>query len=400
MQKKQQFLILLAIALAALCNYLPIPHMDKIVDLLSTLFLNALKLLSLPMIFLAIISTITTRKSVREMSHIARKVVLYTCVTTLIAASIGLICFLIFASPLKTVGVTGEIASIHYLDFIKNIVPENITRAFLDGNVIAIAFIASILGIAIMKMPEKERDLFGRLFKGLFQAFLTISTWLIRFLPLGIFAFAYPLFGALSSEMPTLKKLGGYALAVLFANLLQGFIVLPLFLKKNGLSPLHSFKKILPALSVAFFSKSSNAALPLTLKCAQEDLGVRPKTAQFTLPLCSVINMNGCAAFILITTLFVAASSGIYFSIWQMLLWIPIATLAAIGNAGIPMGCYFLTSALLMGMNVPLHMMGLILPLYAFFDMVETALNVWSDSCVTSVTDHKLKEAENKVVKV
>ena len=107
-------------------------------------------------------------------------------------------------------------------------------------------------------------------------------------------------------------------------------------------------------------------------------MGVSPQTAKFSLPLCSVINMNGCAAFILITTLFVAASEGIVFSFTQMLLWIPVATLIAVGNAGVPMGCYFLTSALLVGMNIPLHVMGLILPLYTLIDMIETALNVWS----------------------
>ena len=97
--------------------------------------------------------------------------------------------------------------------------------------------------------------------------------------------------------------------------------------------------------------------------------------------------MNGCAAFILITVLFVATSAGLFFSLLQMLPWILISTFAAIGNAGVPMGCFFLSSALLLGMGVPLDLLGLILPLYTFFDMLETALNVWSDSCVTAIVD-------------
>lgn len=104
--------------------------------------------------------------------------------------------------------------------------------------------------------------------------------------------------------------------------------------------------------------------------------------------------MNGCAAFILITTLFVSASNGANFSIIQTLPWILISTLAAIGNAGVPMGCYFLTSALLVGMNMPLHVLGMILPLYTFFDMVETCLNVWSDSCITAIVDKEIQETE------
>ncbi|MBI3211548.1 MAG: cation:dicarboxylase symporter family transporter, partial [Simkania negevensis] len=120
--------------------------------------------------------------------------------------------------------------------------------------------------------------------------------------------------------------------------------------------------------------------------------GISDKVSRLTLPLCSIINMNGCAAFILITFLFVSHQEGLYYSMLGATFWIFMATLAAIGNAAVPMGCYFLTSALLAGMGVSLKTMGLILPLYPFFDMVETALNVWSDSCVTALVDQEAKE--------
>jgi Na+/H+-dicarboxylate symporter len=97
--------------------------------------------------------------------------------------------------------------------------------------------------------------------------------------------------------------------------------------------------------------------------------------------------MNGCAAFILATGLFVAASNGFTFTLLQMLGWVFIATIAAIGNAGVPMGCYFLTTALLAAMNIPVEMMGIILPFYTFLDMVETSLNVWSDASVALIVD-------------
>ena len=97
--------------------------------------------------------------------------------------------------------------------------------------------------------------------------------------------------------------------------------------------------------------------------------------------------MNGCAAFIIITVLFVAISNGIEFSIAELIAWVFIATLAAVGNAGVPMGCYFLSLALLTSMNVPLDLMFVILPFYVFLDMLETAINVWSDACVTAIVD-------------
>ena len=135
-------------------------------------------------------------------------------------------------------------------------------------------------------------------------------------------------------------------------------------------------KGMMPALSVAFFTKSSSAALPMAMRCAQDNLKMSPKVASFTLPLCTTINMNACAAFILITVLFVSMSNGMVFSGAEMFLWIFIATIAAVGNAGVPMGCYFLASAFLAAMNVPLNILGIILPFYTMIDMLESSINV------------------------
>ena len=166
--------------------------------------------------------------------------------------------------------------------------------------------------------------------------------------------------------------------------------MLPLFLKWKGISPIKTARGMMRALTIAFLSKSSNATLPITIECAQTNLKVSKRVANFSLPLCAVINMNGCAAFILITVLFVSMSHGVIFSMTDMLLWVIIATIAAIGNAGVPMGCYFLASALLTSMGVPLYIMGIILPIYTLIDMVETALNVWSDACVAVVVNEEL----------
>lgn len=152
------------------------------------------------------------------------------------------------------------------------------------------------------------------------------------------------------------------------------------------------FRSMSPALSIAFFAKSSSAALPMAMQCAEQKAGVSRKTASFSLPLCTTINMNGCAAFILLTVLFVSMSHGVVYTPIEMVIWIFIATIAAIGNAGVPMGCYFLSTALLVSMNVPLHIMGVILPFYTLIDMLESAINVWSDSCVTAVVDRELEE--------
>ena len=114
---------------------------------------------------------------------------------------------------------------------------------------------------------------------------------------------------------------------------------------------------------------------------------MRPSVARFVLPICTTINMNGCAAFILITSLFVMQQGGMPITTGTILLWTLISVVSAVGNAGVPMGCYFLTLSLMSGIGAPVALMGLILPIYTIIDMVETAVNVWSDSCVCAMVD-------------
>ena len=173
--------------------------------------------------------------------------------------------------------------------------------------------------------------------------------------------------------------------------MLQFSVLLPLFLLLRGLNPVRTLAKMMPAVLMALFSKSSAATLPVTIQCAEERLKADPKVARFVLPICTTINMNGCAAFILVTSLFVMQQGGVELTWITMLTWLVISVLSAIGNAGVPMGCYFLTLSLMSGIDAPVAVLGIILPIYTIIDMVETAVNVWSDSCVCAMTDNDLK---------
>ncbi|MCR5643878.1 MAG: dicarboxylate/amino acid:cation symporter, partial [Prevotella sp.] len=120
---------------------------------------------------------------------------------------------------------------------------------------------------------------------------------------------------------------------------------------------------------------------------AENRLGIHKNVARFVLPICTTINMNGCAAFILVTSLFVMQQGGTPLTIGTILLWILISVISAAGNAGVPMGCYFLTLSLMSGVGAPVAVLGIILPIYTIIDMVETAENVWSDSCVAAMVN-------------
>ena len=178
---------------------------------------------------------------------------------------------------------------------------------------------------------------------------------------------------------------------VMGGNILQIFVVLPLFLLARGLNPITVFRQMSPALAVALFTKSSAATLPVTLASAEQNMKARKEVTRFVLPICTTINMNGCAAFILVTSLFCMQNAGIELTTGTMITWLFISIVAAVGNAGVPMGCYFLTLSLVSSVGAPVGVMGIILPIYAVIDMIETAENVWSDSCVCAMTDHDLK---------
>ncbi len=404
MSKKQlaNFFVFGAMALGAVTGWAQLPLFNQTADVISDVFLRLLKLISLPIIFLAITSTLTGMKDFKEMRLMGRKVLTYTLGTTIAAASIALILFLLFnpahQASLSSTTPFEELPEGSYLSFLINMIPSNLFQAFVESNVIGIAFVATLFSLAILKVPEEQKQFLNKLFTSLFSATLKVTSMILTLMPLAIWAFVTLLFRDLMQNYEHTSQLVLYLLCVVTANVVQGVIVLPLFLKWKGVSPLKSAKGLMPALTLAFFSKSSNATLPVTIRSVENNLGTNPKVSSFTLPLCSVINMNGCAAFILITTLFVSMLNGLTFSAFELVGWIFLATIAAIGNAGVPMGCFFLTSAFLIGMNVPLYLMGLILPFYTILDMIETTLNVWSDGCITLVVDKELAAVQSPVI--
>jgi Na+/H+-dicarboxylate symporter len=393
-------LLFVAMGVGFLTGWFDVPVLNSIAGGTSDLFLRLLKLISLPIIFLAVTSTITGMKDFHEMRKFGRKVFLYTLGTTLVAAALALFLYITIdparsamETALPDTPVNDAKPQKSYLSFLLNIIPSNIFQAFAEGNVMGIVFVAILLSVAILFLPTDQKTFLNKLFSGLFAALIKITGMIITLMPIAIWAFITLLVKDLQHNHEHISRLILFLVCVVSANVLQGIIILPLLLKFKKLSPLKVFKGMARPLVVAFFTKSSNATLPVAIRSAEANLGISSKVANFTLPLCSVINMNGCAAFILITVLFVSTINGMTFGALDFIGWIFLATFAAIGNAGVPMGCFFLTSAFLVGMDIPLYMMGLILPFYTIIDMIETTLNVWSDVCITVVVDKDFAKA-------
>ncbi|KTD21357.1 dicarboxylate/amino acid:cation symporter [Legionella londiniensis] len=361
-------------------------------------FIRIFKCISLPVIALSIIVTLSKYRSDGTMRTIWRRTITYTLGTTLIAAAVSCVLYLMIKPRLVSgVPVSGAVPSPHagsYMDHVVNLIPSSIFAPFLEHQVLSVLFLSMVIGIAIRFIPEDDaRDTISNFFRGAHGLLMVIIRWVIAVIPVGLFGFITASVVQLRSGA-ALQGISQYLAIIVLANLIQGFVILPLWLKSHGIRPFLTMKKMLPALSLAFVSKSSVGSLPVTMETAEKNLQIKPELSRFVLPLCTSINMNGCSAFIFATVIYLMQNQGIELSLASMLVWVVVATVAAIGNAGVPMGCFFLSASLLASMNVPITLMGIILPFYSLIDMLETALNVWSDACVVKVVDKQAKAEE------
>lgn len=396
---KQMLVWIGALIVGAILGLLQNSGIDNTANFIAAIYVRLFQLLAVPTIVLAVTTTLATLGSGPDAGRIFRHTIMYTLLTTFVAALVGLLLYVIIAPGNMVISAaeTGSQLStdtpqLSYTDHLLSVIPNNIVKPFLDGNVLSLLLLAAAVGIALSQMtdtPHKKSVV--NFLLGIQEILFMLIRGLIWTLPIGILAFAAQLSSQLSAGIIA-DSLGKYVAVVLGGNLLQFFVVLPVFLLLRGLNPIRVMTKMTPAIMMALFTKSSAATLPVTMQTAEERLGVKSQISRFVLPICTTINMNGCAAFILVTSLFVMQQGGIELTWTTMLTWVLISVVSAIGNAGVPMGCYFLTLSLMSGINAPIAVLGIILPIYTIIDMVETAVNVWSDSCVCAMTDHDLTD--------
>ena len=394
---KKTILWIGALVVGAILGLLGLDWLNGLMDFVAIIYTRLFQLLAVPTIVLAVITTFATFGS-KGSGRIFGRTLIYTLLTTFAAAVVGALLYVVVAPgnlPVEAISqgdsAITEAPRQTYYSHILSVIPNNIVNPILEGNVLSLLLLAFAVGIGLSKLPESEnKAVVVKGLLGLQDLLFLLIRGLIWTLPLGIVAFSAQLAAQVSAGVVA-DSIGKYVLVVLGGNVIQFFIILPLFLVARGLNPIHVLGRMSPAVLMALFTKSSTATLPVTMESAEQRLGVRKEIARFVLPICTTINMNGCAAFILVTSLFVMQNGGTPLTLGTILLWILISVVSAIGNAGVPMGCYFLTLSLMAGVGAPISILGIILPIYTIIDMVETAENVWSDSCVCAMTDHDIK---------
>ena len=358
-QTKQLTLWIGALILGAILGALGIEVLNGMMNFVATVYTRLFQLLAVPTIALAVITTLSSLGNQADTGKIFRHAIVYTLLTTIAAAAVGLVLYNIVApGNLPTDMVLSGTSELpqnleqtSYSDHILGVIPNNIIKPFAEGNVLSILLLAAAAGIALAKMPQSnKKEVVVKGLLGLQDLLFMLIRGLIWALPLGIVAFAAQLSAQFSAGI-VMDSLGKYVAIILGGNVIQFFIVLPLFLLARGINPVRTLSKMMPAVLMALFTKSSAATLPVTMNTAETRMGVSNKVSRFVLPICTTINMNGCAAFILVTSLFLMQNGGIQLSLSTMILWLFIS------------------------------------------DMIETAENVWSDSCVCAMVDKDMQKS-------
>ena len=330
-----------ALVVGAILGILGIAWLDEAMNFVATIYTRLFQLLAVPTIVLAVITTFATFGS-KGSGKIFGRTLSYTLLTTFAAAAVGAVLYVIIAPgnlPLETINDASQASAINpqtsYVDHLISIIPNNIIKPFLEGNVLSLLLLAFAIGIGLSKLPESDNKVvITKGLLGLQDLLFLLIRWLIWTLPLGIVAFSAQLSAQVNAGVVA-DSIGKYVLVVLGGNVIQFFVVLPLFLLIRGLNPVRILSKMMPAVLMALFTKSSAATLPVTMDTAENRLGIKKNIARFVLPICTTINMNGCAAFILVTSLFVMQQGGETITFDTIALWTLISVISAVGNAGV-----------------------------------------------------------------
>ncbi|MEC8561882.1 MAG: dicarboxylate/amino acid:cation symporter [Pseudomonadota bacterium] len=361
---------------------------------IGQLFLNALKMTIIPLIFSAVISGICNLNRHSNFGKTGFITVAYYTITTSIAVLIGLLCVNLLA-PGKNLELNISESSqsankndvISFSDIPLSMVTDNLFKSATNGELLPIIIFAILFAIALLKVESKSERLIV-FFDDINAVMMQIVSWIMLLTPIGVFALVSSRIaeaGGLEGFSDEIKAVGKYIVCVIFGLALH-FLFLFLVLKKVTSHGLLYIKFLSRALLTAFGTASSSATLPTSLACTDE-AGVNQSTSKFVLPLGATINMDGTALYEAVAVMFIAQAYGIDLGIGQQLIVFITATLAAIGAAGIPQAGLVTMVLVLTAVNLPLEGIGLLLAVDWFLDRFRTTINVWGDSVGAAVVE-------------
>ncbi|WP_313116430.1 dicarboxylate/amino acid:cation symporter [Ectopseudomonas guguanensis] len=365
----------------------------------GALFLNAIKMLIVPLVFVSLVAGITAMSDSAKLGRISVKTIAIYLITTAFAVSIGL-AFGTLSSPgegMNMVASGSEEAkqAPSLVQILVGLVPTNPVTAFAEGNILQIIVFAIALGVSMNLIGEKAAPVV-KLFDSLAEVFYKLTDLVMRFAPIGVFAL---IAGVVASHgIEVLLPLAGVIGVIYLASIAHMLLVYGgLIGGLARLSPLRFFRGIAPALAVAFSTSSSSGTLPVSIECARKNLGVSQGVAGFVLPVGATINMDGTAIYQGVLALFIAQAFGIDLNAGQYLMIILTATLASVGTAGVPGAGLIMLGLVLTSVGLPLEGVALIAGIDRILDMARTTVNVAGDLMTTTLVGSSEKELDREI---
>jgi Na+/H+-dicarboxylate symporter len=369
---------------------------------IGSAFIRLISMVVVPLVFASLLVGTASLNDLRKLGRIGAKTVAYYLCTTIIAISIGLL----LANTLKPgvglseetrteliqsqseqaeaqIGTDREKPTI--TDILLNIVPTNPIRAFVEGNMLQIIFLALMTGICLSLIPSERSQPVINFFEGINELIIQMVHIIMKLAPYGVFA----LISAVVADfgLGILLVLIKYSLVVVLGLILHVTIVYSSAIKIFSKHKIGTFfRGIRPAQLIAFSSASSSATLPVTMECTEKNLGVPAEIASFALPLGATINMDGTALYQGVSAVFIAQVYGMGLTVPQQLTIVLTAVLASVGTAGTPMAGVITLAIVLKSIGVPLEGIALIMGVERILDMCRSVVNVTGDaSCAVVV---------------
>lgn len=366
-------------------------------DFLGALFLNALKMLVVPLIVASIIAGVAANRGNGGLGRLGAKTMGYYVMTSTLAILVGLLAInltapgIVDGQPAKdSLGLSGDTEQVlakvegrgggDLVDIFLRMIPTNVVAAAANGEMLGLIFFSLLFGYFVTRLPDDLAGTQTRFWEGMAQVMLRITDLVMRFAPIGVFGLVAKVVA--TSGLEAFRPLLGFFFTVLAALAIHAFVVMPLLLSLLGrVNPVRHFNAMSPALLTAFSTASSSATLPLTMDCVEKRAGVSERVTSFVLPLGATINMDGTALYEAAAVLFIAQAYGLDLSIAQQVTVVVLALLTSIGVAGIPAASLVAITLILTHFGLPAEAIGLILATDRILDMCRTSVNVLSDSC-------------------
>lgn len=381
-------------------------------DFIGTMFINALKMLIVPLITSSIIVGVAGIGSSGDLGKLGGKTLLFYATTTLLAIIVGLVLVnlvspgIVNGLPAREIlaleadtgdllAKVGDRGAGDVVDIFLRMVPPNIVRAAAEGQMLGMIFFCLLFGFFMTRLDTSLSEPLFKFWSAVFQVMMKMTEWVMLFAPIGVFGLVARVVA--KTGFDAARPLLVFAVVVIIALAVHALVTLPLLLRWVGrVSPRATMRVMFPAMLTAFSTASSSATLPVTMECVEKDAGVSNRISSFVLPLGATVNMNGTALYECMAAMFLAQAYGLDLSMGVQFSIVMIALVTSIGVAGIPSASLVAIAIILAAVGLPVEAIAVLFVFDRVLDMARTSVNVLGDaSCAVIIA--RLEGEETKL---